>query len=85
MYLKEHTDATMGNLSVQLTKLQEAGYIVIEKSFRNRRPRTICRMTDTGKEAFVDYVEVLRTYIEPAIGLKTDASKPLDRPDLLPA
>lgn len=67
MYIKQKTEATMGNLSVQITKLEEAGYIETEKTFQNKRPRTVCRMTETGKSAFVEYVNTLQEYIAPAI------------------
>ncbi len=62
-YLREQTGATAGNLSVQIDKLEKAGYIAVEKTFRGKRPATICRMTDTGQQAFEDYVEALRSYI----------------------
>ena len=62
-YLKEVTGATAGNLSVQLSKLEEAGYIEIEKSFRNKRPLTTCKITTTGVAAFEKYVENLKKYI----------------------
>ena len=63
VYLREQTEATAGNLSVQLDKLAKAGYIVIEKSFRGKMPRTVCRITDAGRDAFTAYVEALRSYI----------------------
>ncbi|MCX4302110.1 MAG: transcriptional regulator [Alistipes sp.] len=63
VYLREQTEATAGNLSVQLDKLAKAGYIVIEKSFRGKMPRTVCRITDAGRDAFAAYVEALRSYI----------------------
>lgn len=67
MYLKQKTEATMGNLSVQITKLEEAGYIATEKTFQGKRPRTICRMTETGKTAFLEYVKTLQEYIAPGL------------------
>ncbi len=63
VYLREQTEATAGNLSVQLDKLAKAGYIVIEKSFRGKMPHTVCRITDAGRDAFAAYVEALRSYI----------------------
>lgn len=63
-YVKEQTGATSGNLSVQIGKLEEAGYISVEKTFRGKRPATICRMTDKGREAFENYVEALKSYIK---------------------
>ena len=62
-YLKEQTGATSGNLSVQIEKLAEAGYISVEKGFRGKMPRTVCRLTPTGAEAFRAYVKALRKYI----------------------
>lgn len=62
IYLKEKTQATAGNLSIQLDKLSEAGYIEIEKSFAGKKPRTVCRMTLKGREAMAEYVEALKSY-----------------------
>ncbi len=64
-YLKEKTKATSGNLSVQLDKLEKAGYIRIRKSFRGKRPLTTCSITPKGKKVFRDYVQVLKKYINP--------------------
>jgi len=63
-HLLDKTDATRGNLSVQLTKLNEAGYIAIEKSFRKNYPLTTCRITPKGIEAFENYVRALKGYLE---------------------
>ena len=63
VYLKEKTESTAGNLSVQLEKLSKAGYIAVEKGFSGRKPRTVCRVTEQGRKAFEDYVEALRSYI----------------------
>ena len=62
-YIKEQTGATAGNLSVQIDKLSSAGYIEVEKTFKGKRPCTICRITDKGRQAFETYVEALRSYI----------------------
>jgi len=62
-YLLEQTKATRGNLSVQLNKLKEAGYISIKKSFRNNYPLTTCKITPKGIAAFEKYVEALSEYI----------------------
>lgn len=64
-YLKEKTGATAGNLSVQLDKLKQAGYIDIQKSFRNNYPLTTCRITTAGIAAFEAYVKALQGYIKP--------------------
>ena len=63
VYLRQQTGATAGNLSVQLDKLSAAGYITVEKGFQGKKPRTTCRITDTGRTAFETYVEALRSYI----------------------
>lgn len=63
-FLKEKTESTAGNLSVQLDKLEKAGYISIEKSFRGKRPLTTCRISQVGIKAFEDYVEILKNYIQ---------------------
>ena len=55
---------TAGNLSVQLDKLAKADYIEIEKTFRGKMPCTVCRITDTGRDAFAEYVAALQTYIK---------------------
>lgn len=62
-YIKEQTGATAGNLSVQVEKLSAAGYIAVEKTFKGRRPCTICRITPAGLKAFEDYVEALKSYL----------------------
>ena len=64
VFLRQETGATAGNLSVQLDKLARAGYIEIEKGFRSKMPRTVCRITDTGREAFAEYVEALKSYLQ---------------------
>ena len=63
-FLKEKTNSTAGNLSVQLDKLSEAGYIKIEKSFKGKKPLTTCKITRKGIKAFEDYVSVLKQYIQ---------------------
>ena len=62
-YIKEQTSASAGNLSVQLQKLKEAGYVEIEKQFKDNFPLTTCRLTPAGLKAFEDYVKVLKSYI----------------------
>lgn len=62
-FLKEKTESTAGNLSVQLDKLEKAGYISIEKSFKGKRPLTTCRISQVGVKAFEAYVENLKNYI----------------------
>ena len=62
-FIKEKTGATAGNLSVQLNKLREAGYVEIQKQFKNNYPQTICRITPVGIRAFGDYVKALQSYL----------------------
>ncbi len=64
-FLKEKTQATSGNLSVQLDKLKTEGYIEVTKSFRNNYPLTVCKITKKGISAFEKYVEHLKSYINP--------------------
>ena len=63
VYLKERTEATAGNLSVQIDKLSQAGYIEVEKGFEGKRPRTVCRITAQGRTVFAQYVDALKDYI----------------------
>jgi len=63
-FLLEQTGASKGNLSVQLTKLKEARYITVNKSYKNNYPLTTCKITPKGFEAFEKYVEALKGYIE---------------------
>lgn len=63
VYLKEKTNSTAGNLSVQIEKLSEAGYINAVRTLDGKHTRTICQMTKKGRKAFADYVEVLKDYL----------------------
>ncbi|MCC8197479.1 MAG: transcriptional regulator [Tannerellaceae bacterium] len=65
VYIKKERKATSGNLSVQIEKLSEAEYIEVEKSFMGKRPRTACKVTAKGQQAFADYVEALKSYFTP--------------------
>jgi DNA-binding MarR family transcriptional regulator len=62
-FLKEKTNATAGNLSVQIQKLKEAGYIDVVKQFKDNYPQTICKITPAGVKAFDIYVKNLQTYL----------------------
>ena len=64
-YIKEETKAAAGNISIQIKKLQEAGYINIEKTFKNNYPNTMLSITDKGIKAFEAYVNNLKKYINP--------------------
>lgn len=63
-FLKENTQASSGNLSAQLQKLNGAKYIKIKKSFQGNYPLTTCRITPTGIDAFEKYVEAIKSYID---------------------
>lgn len=62
-YLKEHTEATSGNLSIQIEKLSAAGYIEVRKEIVGKKPRTSCRLTERGREALAEYVAALKEYL----------------------
>jgi DNA-binding transcriptional ArsR family regulator len=63
-YLLEKTGATRGNISVQITKLKDAGYIDVHKSFKKNYPLTTCKITPKGVKAFEKYVEALQEYLK---------------------
>jgi DNA-binding MarR family transcriptional regulator len=67
LYLQRETGLTKGNLSSHLTKLEEAGYIRIEKTYRNKIPLTLCSLTEGGRNAFAEYRQRLRNFIEKAL------------------
>ena len=62
-FLKEKTNATAGNLSVQIQKLKEVEYIEVIKQFKDNYPQTICKITSTGIKAFEEYVKNLQVYL----------------------
>ena len=59
-YLHQSTQLTKGNLSVHLSKLEEAGYISIEKTFRGKYPLTICRLSERGRQVLNEYKKVMK-------------------------
>ena len=61
-FIKEKTNATAGNLSVQINKLKEAGYIDVLKQFKDNYPLTTCKITPAGIAAFESYVQALQSY-----------------------
>ena len=63
VFIKEKTEATAGNLSIQLDKLSNAGYIEIKKGYRGKKPNTSCKITQKGIRAFEKYVTALKDYI----------------------
>jgi DNA-binding PadR family transcriptional regulator len=66
-WLRGKTNSTDGNLGAQLLKLEEAGYVAVEKKFVMRKPQTIYRMTETGRQALTDYVQALKQLLGAAI------------------
>jgi DNA-binding transcriptional ArsR family regulator len=62
-FIREKTNATAGNLSVQINKLKEAGYIDVTKQFKDNYPQTLCKMTPQGIVAFEEYVKNLQSYL----------------------
>jgi DNA-binding transcriptional ArsR family regulator len=64
LYLQRETGLTKGNLSVHLSKLEEAGYVSIEKTYRGKIPMTLCRMTKTGQSAFDKYRKQMKQFVE---------------------
>ena len=66
--LRSKTGSTDGNLGAQLLKLEEAGYVAVEKKFVQRKPQTLYRMTETGRKALTAYVHALKQLLGTAIG-----------------
>jgi len=64
-FLQEKTQATSGNLSIQITKLKEGGYLTVTKKFRKNYPVTLCKITPLGKQRFAEYVKALKEYLYP--------------------
>jgi DNA-binding PadR family transcriptional regulator len=66
-WLRGMTGSTDGNLGAQLMKLEEAGYVAVEKKFVQRKPQSIYRMTNAGREALQEYVSALKQLLGAAI------------------
>ena len=64
-FLQEKTQATSGNLSIQITRLREAGYITVTKKFRKNYPLTLCKITPLGRQKFAEYISALKDYLNP--------------------
>jgi DNA-binding transcriptional ArsR family regulator len=64
-FLREKTNSTAGNLSVQINKLKDAGYLEVTKKFNKNYPQTICKITQKGIESFEAYVHALQSYMNP--------------------
>jgi DNA-binding PadR family transcriptional regulator len=65
-WLRAKTEATDGNLGAQLLKLEEAGYVKVKKEFVMRKPQTVYRITETGRQALTEYVRALKQMLGPA-------------------
>lgn len=65
VYIKKQTEATAGNLSVQIDKLSTAGYIEVTKQFEGKKPKTTCKITPAGIDAFEQYVQAIQQYLKP--------------------
>lgn len=63
--LRDKIGVSDGNLSVHIRKLEEAGYVGVEKKFRDRRPQTLCRLTDKGREAWIAYIARMEELLRP--------------------
>jgi DNA-binding transcriptional ArsR family regulator len=63
--IKEKTKASAGNLSIQINKLNNAGYIEVKKQFRDNYPQTSCKISSKGTEAFKIYKEAIHSYFKP--------------------
>ena len=68
-WLRAKTNSTDGNLGAQLLKLEEAGYVAVEKKFVLRKPQTLYRMTQAGRQALTDYVQALKQLLGAAINV----------------
>ncbi len=66
-WLRSRTGSTDGNLGAQLLKLEEAGYVAVEKKFVQRKPQTVYRMTECGRQALTEYVQALKQLLGGAI------------------
>lgn len=65
LFLQRETGLTKGNLSSHLSKLEEAGYVEIKKTFQGKIPLTVCKLTSTGRQAFESYRRQMKKFMEP--------------------
>lgn len=64
LYLQRETGLTQGNLSTHLIRLEDAGYVSIEKTFRGKVPRTLCSLTESGRQAFDTYRQTFKEFFD---------------------
>ena len=67
-WLRAKTEATDGNLGAQLLKLEDAGYVLVKKKFVLRKPQSLYRITEAGRQALAEYVQALKQLLGPAVG-----------------
>lgn len=63
LFLQRETDLTKGNLSAHLSRLENAGYVNIEKTFKGKLPLTVCKLTEAGQQAFNGYRQQMQNFI----------------------
>jgi DNA-binding HxlR family transcriptional regulator len=78
--LKALCNLTDGNLSRQLQLLQESGFVQVWKGFKNNRPQTLCRLTDSGRERFLEYISVLESVVADAMNAPKQAAPAARQP-----
>jgi DNA-binding MarR family transcriptional regulator len=64
LYLKRETQLTKGNLSSHLSRLEDAGYVEIEKTYQGKVPLTICHLTEAGRQAFETYRDQIKSFVD---------------------
>jgi DNA-binding transcriptional ArsR family regulator len=64
LFLQRQTGLTKGNLSAHLSRLEEAGYVKIEKTFKGKLPLTVCKLTSSGQKALAKYRQQVQSFIE---------------------
>lgn len=72
-WLRSKTKATDGNLGAQLLKLEEAGYVRVKKKFVRRKPQSLYRITETGRDALTEYVRALKQLLDPAVNANSNS------------
>ena len=68
-WLRSKTGSTDGNLGAQLLKLEEAGYVMVEKKFVQRKPQSLYRITEGGRRALIEYVQALKQLLGASMGV----------------
>jgi DNA-binding transcriptional ArsR family regulator len=84
LYLQREGEFTQGNLSGHLTKLEEAGYIAIKKTFRGKMPLTVCRLTVQGEKALVEYCRQMWEIVQTQAGAVSASEQEAEQPVVAP-